>query len=49
VAERVRIVSFFITARLADQDTRAAFTTALTQQLADLTGDDVPAGFGRGQ
>ena len=39
---RVRIVSFFITARLAAQDTRAAFTTALMQQLADLLGQDPP-------
>ena len=43
VAERVRIVSFFITARLAAQDTREAFTQVLLEQLADLTGQDLPA------
>jgi hypothetical protein len=35
VRERVRIVSFFITARLAAQDTRQAFTEMLLEQLAD--------------
>jgi tetratricopeptide (TPR) repeat protein len=43
VSERVRIVSFFITARLAAQDTREAFTQVLLEQLADLTGQDLPA------
>ena len=43
VRERVRIVSFFITARLAAQDTREAFTEVLLEQLADLTGQDLPA------
>jgi tetratricopeptide (TPR) repeat protein len=42
LAGRVRIVSFFITARLAAQDTREAFTDALLGQLADLTGQDLP-------
>jgi hypothetical protein len=43
VAGRVRIVSFFITARLAAQDTREAFTEVLLEQLAELTGQDLPA------
>ena len=42
VAERVRIVSFFITARLAAQDTREAFTQVLLEQLAELTGQGLP-------
>jgi hypothetical protein len=42
VRERVRIVSFFITARLAAQDTREAFTTVILEQLAAL-GRDRPA------
>jgi hypothetical protein len=42
LAGRVRAVSFFITARLAAQDTREAFTQALLGQLADLTGQDLP-------
>ena len=42
VRDRVKIVSFFITSRLAAQDTRAAFTTVLLEQLADLTGEDLP-------
>ncbi|HEY6798245.1 MAG TPA: hypothetical protein VI248_26495, partial [Kineosporiaceae bacterium] len=42
VAYRVRIVSFFITARLAAQDTREAFTTVVLQQLAEITGQDLP-------
>lgn len=40
---RVRIVSFFITARLAAQDTHTAFATTLVQQLADLLGQDPPS------
>jgi len=40
--DRVRIVSFFITARLAAQDTRDAFTQVLLEQLADLTRQDLP-------
>ena len=43
MAGRVRIVSFFITARLAAQDTREAFTQVLLEQLAELTGQDLPA------
>jgi hypothetical protein len=43
LGERVRIVSFFITARLAAQDTREAFTQVLLEQLADLTGQDLPS------
>ena len=43
VSERVRIVSFFITARLAAQDTREAFTQVLLEQLAELTGQELPA------
>ena len=43
VAERVRIVSFFITARLAAQDTRDAFTQVLLEQLAEVTGQELPA------
>jgi hypothetical protein len=38
----VRVVSFFITARLAAQDTREAFTQVLLEQLADLTGQELP-------
>ena len=38
----MRIVSFFITARLAAQDTREAFTQVLLEQLAELTGQDLP-------
>ena len=43
---RVWIVSFFITARLAAQDTRQAFTTVLLEQLCALTGQDLPATVG---
>jgi hypothetical protein len=39
----VRIVSFFITARLAGQDTRDAFTTVLIEQLCTMTGQALPA------
>lgn len=42
VRDPVRIVSFFITARLAAQDTREAFTQALLEQLAKLTRQDLP-------
>ncbi|MBT0769455.1 hypothetical protein KIH74_11025 [Kineosporia sp. J2-2] len=38
----VRLVAFFITARLSSQDTRAAFVTAVTGQLADLLGIATP-------
>jgi hypothetical protein len=40
---QVRIISFFITARLAAQDTREAFTEVLLEQLAELTDQDLPA------
>ena len=43
VARRVRIVSFFITARLAGQGTRDAFTQLLLEQLAEVTGQELPA------
>lgn len=42
VAGRLRIVSFFITARLAAQDTRESFTHVLLEQLAGLTGERLP-------
>ena len=42
IRNRITIVSFFITARLAAQDTRSAFTTVLTQQLAGLLEVDLP-------
>ena len=41
--ERVRLVSFFITARQAGQDTRDAFTQVVLEQLADVLNQDVPA------
>jgi tetratricopeptide (TPR) repeat protein len=43
VAEHATIVSFFITARLAAQDTREAFTRVLAEQLAALLGQSLPA------
>ena len=43
VAERVRLVSFFVTGRLAAQDTREAFTQVLLEQLADVLGEALPA------
>ena len=42
VAGRVRIVSFFITARLVAQDTRDAFTQVLAEQLAAMLGQSLP-------
>ena len=42
---RVWLVSFFITARLASQDTRDPLTTVLTEQLCELLGQDLPAGL----
>lgn len=39
----ITVLSFFITARLASQDTRAAFTDVLLEQLAELTGQPIPA------
>ena len=38
----VRIVSFFITARLAAQDSREAFTEVLLEQVAALLGQSLP-------
>ena len=42
MAEQVRFVSFFITARLAAQDTRQAFTEVVLEQLAALLGQSLP-------
>jgi hypothetical protein len=42
VAERVRIVSFFITARLPAQETREAFTQVVLEQLAELLRQPLP-------
>jgi len=39
----VQVVSFFITARLAAQDTREAFIEVLLEQLAVLTGQELPS------
>ncbi len=41
VARQARIVSFFITARLAAQDTREAFTQVVVEQLAELLGQSL--------
>ncbi len=41
--ERVRVVSFFITARLAGQSDRNAFLESVLWQLTDITGRDSPA------
>ena len=43
LAGQIRIISFFITARLAGQDTREAFIPVLLEQLAELTGQELPA------
>ena len=43
VRQRVQFVSFFITARLAAQDTREAFSQVVLEQLATLTGQELPA------
>lgn len=43
VADKVQLVSFFITARLAAQDTREAFTEVLLEQLAALLGQSLPS------
>jgi tetratricopeptide (TPR) repeat protein len=42
VQQRVQVVAFFITARLAGSDTRAAFVAAITEQLGALTGQQPP-------
>ncbi|HEX7460915.1 MAG TPA: hypothetical protein VF317_01920, partial [Dermatophilaceae bacterium] len=39
----VRLVSFFITARWAGQSDRVAFTEVVTEQLAELLGEPMPA------
>ena len=39
----VRVVAFFITARLGAQDTRKAFTEVVLEQLAELLGQDLPS------
>jgi tetratricopeptide (TPR) repeat protein len=39
----VLIVSFFVTARLASQNDRVAFTDAVLEQLADIAGQPMPA------
>ena len=38
----VRVVAFFITARLGGQDTREAFTEVVLEQLTGLLGQDLP-------
>ena len=43
LAGRAWTISFFITARLAAQDTREAFTDVLLEQLAALLGESLPA------
>ncbi|WP_438867862.1 hypothetical protein, partial [Paractinoplanes ferrugineus] len=43
VRSRVQVVAFFITARLAGSDTRAAFVAAVSEQLTALTGQQPPA------
>ncbi|MEU7531301.1 hypothetical protein AB0A74_36605 [Saccharothrix sp. NPDC042600] len=44
LAGRVWLVSFFVTARLAAQDTSDAFTTAVTTQLCELLGEEPALG-----
>ena len=39
----VRVVAFFITARLGAQDTREAFTEVVLEQLAELLRQDLPS------
>jgi tetratricopeptide (TPR) repeat protein len=39
----VRVVAFFVTARLGAQDTREAFTEVVLEQLAELLGQDLPS------
>jgi hypothetical protein len=43
-AGNVRVVSFFITARLAPKDTRGAVTEMLVEQQAELLGQPQPDG-----
>jgi hypothetical protein len=42
MCEQARVVSFFITARLAAQDTRDAFIQTVLEELADLLGQSLP-------
>ncbi|WP_080128083.1 MULTISPECIES: hypothetical protein [unclassified Actinoplanes] len=42
LSARVQVVAFFITARLAGQDTREAFVAAVTEQMGGLTGRQPP-------
>ncbi|MEU4746214.1 hypothetical protein AB0G02_37935, partial [Actinosynnema sp. NPDC023658] len=39
----VRVVSFFVTARLANQSDRTAFVENVLEQLLTISGDDLPA------
>ncbi|MGH3947588.1 MAG: hypothetical protein ACRDSE_00455 [Pseudonocardiaceae bacterium] len=39
---RIRLVSFFVTSRWADQSDRVAFTDAVMEQLAELLGESMP-------
>jgi hypothetical protein len=41
---RVWLLSFFVTARLAGQDTRDAFVSELTEQLCAFLGQELPTG-----
>lgn len=41
--ESVRMVSFFVTGRYAAQHDRVAFTDVMLEQLAELTGQGIPA------
>ncbi|WP_455430757.1 caspase, EACC1-associated type [Phytohabitans flavus] len=45
----VRVVSFFVTGRLAAQADSNAFTDALLEQLSTLTGQDLPGSLPPGQ
>lgn len=42
LAGRARLVSFFVTPRLAAQDTRETFTLVMLEQLSDLLGETLP-------
>ncbi|MCO8275956.1 DUF4062 domain-containing protein [Actinoplanes sp. TRM 88003] len=46
---RTQVVSFFVTGRLAAQADAVAFTDAVLEQLAVLTGEGVPDSLGPGQ
>ncbi|MEV6303181.1 hypothetical protein AB0M02_27480 [Actinoplanes sp. NPDC051861] len=45
---QVDVVSFFVTARLAEQSDARAFTDMLIDQLSALAGESIPAGLGPG-